>query len=117
MPRSESTILSTFIISNSMSTHINMQQHYPKISILLITSLLKRLRCIVKRILPICYEYGICSLKGILQISGLSILYSFNHFINLIKKNNFITVIFSSLPDIIVNIDAIAVKITVRYFP
>lgn len=42
---------------------------------------------------------------------------SHNHGVNLIQKDNFITVLFSSFPDIILNIDAIAVKITVRYFP
>ena len=111
-----SMILSTFIISNFMSTLIDMQWHYPKISTVSITLLLKRLRCLVKRYLSLFYEYGISSLKRIFYMSGLPILYSFNHFINSIKRNNFIIVIFLSLPDIILNIDVIAVKITVRYF-
>ena len=111
-----SMILSTFIISNFLSTLIDMQWHYPKISTVPITLPLKRPRCLVKRFLSLFYEYGISSLKRIFYMSGLPILYSFNHFINLIKRNNFIIVIFLSLPDIILNIDVIAVKITVRYF-
>lgn len=39
MPRSEFS--DTFAISNFMNTQINKQQHYPKTSTLLITSLLK----------------------------------------------------------------------------